>query len=90
MAELDMKVLPCPFCGSKEDPVKRNSRTYHNVGEIYEEVDYYLECDKCSLIIGTDMIYDEYGDKFCDFSTREEAIKFWNDRFLNKRLKLIK
>ena len=68
--------LPCPFCGCDSNPVKKNSRVFND----HTEVDYYLECDDCELIIGNDREYDQWGDNFCDYKTPEEALAFWNKR----------
>jgi len=72
--------LPCPFCGCSDDPVKNNTRVFHGAKGRYEEVDYYLECDGCGLVMGNDRNHDQWGDVVCDYSTPEEALKVWNSR----------
>lgn len=79
------EIKPCPFCGSDEDPVETNSRHYNSSPTQY---DYYLECEGCDLLIGYDIGDDYYatqmksmyGDISCKFSTKTEALNFWNER----------
>jgi len=56
------KILPCPFCGCENDPVRKNTRVYYGTSGRREEHDYYLNCDGCGLIVGTDKERDSYGD----------------------------
>lgn len=81
-----VKIEPkaCPFCSAATDPVQMNSRHYNN----RTERDYYLECEECDLLIGYDIgddyhvsrVRDLYGDITCKFSTKKEALDFWNNR----------
>lgn len=75
--------LPCPFCGCGENPVKKNTRLFYTSKGSLKEVDYYLECNGCGLVIGNDNIPDQWGDVVCDYSTPEEALKVWNTRHVN-------
>lgn len=80
---------PCPFCGSDEDPVQTNSRSFTGRRTEY---DYYLECETCELLIGYDIgtnyhdnqMRELYGDVQCKFSTKQEALNFWNNRVKNE------
>ncbi len=75
------KIKPCPFCGATDNPVKQNIRTFYPVGKPMEnEYDYFLECDNCNLTIGFDHDSDQWGDRYNDFSTEEEALEIWNKR----------
>lgn len=74
-------IKPCPFCGSKKDPIVESNRIFYPVGKPKEtETDYYIECEDCNLTIGKDQNPNEYGDRYNDFSSKEEALEFWNNR----------
>lgn len=76
----NMKILPCPFCGCTTNPVKENRRHYPGRKQNKWESDFYLKCDDCGLSKGNDQTPDQWGDIYCDFSTKEAALLFWNKR----------
>ena len=74
------ELLPCPFCGN--NPSVHECIHQHNgeKGAYTISGGFYVECEECTFQFGHNQDYDEYGDATTNLSTKEEAIRVWNNR----------
>lgn len=73
-----MKLLPCPFCGEKDDIAIRYRYYNGECIDIYEHAYVYIECLPCGVRTSNCFEADAFTEGFN--GAKNMAIKTWNRR----------